>query len=304
MIRFCLVGFGRWGRVYYQTIHRLNFCRVDCIVVNNNRPNFDLVNKTPIYYNLNKAIEERKFDAVIIAAPPEKHLYLAKICLLNNIPVLIEKPFTCSFEEANSLNEIIHSSGVLCMVGFQHLFSSNYKSLKENINSNEENITVYSEGIGDGPKRNSLSVFRDWGSHEISLALDFFGQIPYESYVERLADKSVDDIFNTSYYIRLKFSKGRIFNAIFGNTSEIKRKTLIAYSDKKLIYYNGTDLSNSIIISCGQIMNPFSLLTKGTLPVDSMLIEFCRLVMSGNKYSDTVKVALQTVKLLDQFENN
>ena len=34
MFRFCLVGFGRWGKVYFETINRLGFCTLDCIVLN------------------------------------------------------------------------------------------------------------------------------------------------------------------------------------------------------------------------------------------------------------------------------
>ena len=129
MLSFCLVGFGRWGMVYYQTINRLDFCKVECIVVNKHRANNEQENKIPFYYNIEDAIKKRNFDAVIIATPPETHLSLAKICLKNRIPILIEKPFTSCFEEANTLNEIINSSGVLCMVGFQHLFSNLYKCL-------------------------------------------------------------------------------------------------------------------------------------------------------------------------------
>ena len=81
MFRFCLVGVGRWGKVYFETINRLDFCTLDCIVLDKISPSIDQEIGIPIFHRLQDVIGNRQIDGFIIATPPATHLNLAKICL-------------------------------------------------------------------------------------------------------------------------------------------------------------------------------------------------------------------------------
>ena len=124
-MKLCLVGCGRWGKAYLETIKKINSINVDSIVLRKSIPK---INESYNFsYNLDTLLDKRDIDGVIIVSPPETHLELAKICIKHRKPVLIEKPFTNSYEQSNFLKEEFYKNQLACMVGFQHLFSEKYK---------------------------------------------------------------------------------------------------------------------------------------------------------------------------------
>ncbi len=54
-------------------------------------------------------------DAVYIATPPSIHLQQALMCIMADKPVLVEKPFACSADEAKKIREAAKSRDVFCM---------------------------------------------------------------------------------------------------------------------------------------------------------------------------------------------
>jgi len=54
-------------------------------------------------------------DAVYIATPPASHRALALECLAAGKPVLVEKPFAATAEDAEAIAEAARSAGVFCM---------------------------------------------------------------------------------------------------------------------------------------------------------------------------------------------
>ena len=58
----------------------------------------------------------------MIATPPSTHFEIAKLCLENNIHVLVEKPMVESLDELKQLNEIARNDLVL-MSGHTYLYN-------------------------------------------------------------------------------------------------------------------------------------------------------------------------------------
>lgn len=56
-------------------------------------------------------------DAIYIATPPSEHLRHALACLEHGTPILVEKPFASSADEARQIAEAARSAGVFCMEG-------------------------------------------------------------------------------------------------------------------------------------------------------------------------------------------
>ena len=74
---------------------------------------------------------ERTPRTKAIVTPPETHFELAKICIKHRTPILIEKPFTQSYKESRLLSEELNKHKLICMVGYQHLFSKKHQLLKK-----------------------------------------------------------------------------------------------------------------------------------------------------------------------------
>lgn len=304
MFRFCLVGFGRWGKIYYNTISRLDYCIVDCILLsglNKINDSYGDIN-VPFFYSIEDVIKVRKIHGFIIATPPDTHFKLAKSCLINKYPVLIEKPFTENYSQASALVEIAKLNKTVCMVGYQHLFAENHLFIKKLIDFKSNNLSIYSEGLSEGPVRESTSVFRDWGSHEIAIALNLYNEMPISYRIQKIAGVKRDDIRGV-YFMELDFSRGRIFSSLFGNISEFKRRTLLIKQKSTYVYINGLDQGGCLIMKNGLIINPESILSRKAMPVDLLIKSFVYDAKLNILNLESLNHALQVVSLLDKIES-
>jgi len=302
MFRFCLVGFGRWGKVYYETIKRLDFCIVDCIVINKTIPSEEQDIGVPIFHHIEDVMDSRQVDGFIIATPPVTHLNLAEICLLRKLPVLVEKPYTMNFAQASQLTNTAIENNTMCMVGYQHLFADNYNTLKRLVDFSSGHLEIYSEGLSNGPFRTNVSVFRDWGSHEFSMAIDLFNEIPVSCTLKKI-DGEKGDMAKGVFLMELLFSFNRKYTSVFGNISEVKRRTLMATYPGGWAYLNGLDQGGCVVMKGGSIVNPNSILSIGAKPLDLMLSQFVRHSKSDSKDFKNLNNALQIVSLIDEIEN-
>ncbi len=62
-------------------------------------------------------------DAVSIVVPTSIHYKVAKKCLLNNIDVLVEKPFTTTLDEADELIDLAQKNNCILQVGHLERFN-------------------------------------------------------------------------------------------------------------------------------------------------------------------------------------
>jgi hypothetical protein len=160
---------------------------------------------------------------------------------------------------------------------------------------------VYSEGLSSGPIRNNVSVFRDWGSHEFSIAIDLFNEIPF-SYNVRKIDGNKEGDNKGVYLMELLFSSRRKYTSIFGNMSEVKRRNLIASYPGGWGYLNGLDQAGCVVKKDGTILEPDSIMSKGKMPLDTMLSQF--ILQSKLKIIDfkSLNIAVEIVSLIDKIE--
>ena len=302
MFRFCLVGFGRWGKVYFETISRLDFCTIDCIVLNEASPINEQEISVPTFHHIEDVICSRRVDGFIIATPPATHLNLARICLSRKLPVLVEKPYTMNFAQASQLTNIAIENNTMCMVGYQHLFADNYIALKKLVDFNSSHLEVYSEGLSNGPFRSNVSVFRDWGSHEFSMAIDLFNETPVSYALKKIVGEK-EDAAKGVYFMELQFSFDRKYTSVFGNISEVKRRTLMTTYPGGWAYLNGLDQGGCVVMKDGSIFQPQSILTTGAKPLDLMLSQFVTHSESEVFDFKSLNNALEIVSLIDKVEH-
>ena len=143
--KICVVGAGYWGKNHISTLAKLGALYG---VVDKNRDTLDsLIIKYP---NIKKhsTIEDaflEDYDAFTIATPAETHFRIAKMILLNNYHVLIEKPMTLSIKEAETLVRISKENKAHIVVGHVLLFHpaiNKIKELIEKIGSVNYNIFI------------------------------------------------------------------------------------------------------------------------------------------------------------------
>lgn len=297
-MNLCLVGCGRWGKSYLNTIEKIDSINVNWIVIRKTIPKIDSNYK--IVYDLDKLLKEQHVDGVIIAAPPKAHFELAKICIKYHVPLLIEKPFTTSYQESKILHEEFKKNRLICVVGYQNLLSKKYNLLKKNTKNAGKIKNIYSIAISEGPFRKDVSVVRDWGSHEVALALDLFKEIPKLIEIKKVK-KNYTNIYKGLFNLQMQFSGKRYFNSFFGNQSSIKKQELIVEYDQGLIFQDKLSQYGNVTISNSKFLNLKEIIEINTLPLEASLKIFHNKVENSSYFANT-RLSLMVNKVLDQIE--
>ncbi|HOO74671.1 MAG: Gfo/Idh/MocA family oxidoreductase [Thermotogae bacterium] len=125
-------------------------------------------------------------DLIIVTTPNKVHYEHAKLCLLHNKNVVVEKPFTASVEEARELIDISIKKNLVLTVSHNRRWDGDFltvkKVLRENIlgevMSIESNFPRFRPEINDKwkeKKDTATGLVYDIGSHLIDQMLSVYG---------------------------------------------------------------------------------------------------------------------------------
>ncbi|MFH1353843.1 MAG: Gfo/Idh/MocA family oxidoreductase [bacterium] len=153
MIRFGLIGVGRWGTNILNTLKEIK--GVEVVVDSGDG-----------------------VDGVIVATPGSTHAEVAMPYVEAGVPTFIEKPMTTSLKDAKRIKRAAKS---IVMVGHLHLYNPSFLKVKELAGKIGKICMISFEGMNDGPVRNDMSALWDWGPHGVSMMVDLLGKAPREA---------------------------------------------------------------------------------------------------------------------------
>jgi predicted dehydrogenase len=136
-VRLGIVGRGRWGNTYAETLTRLG---ID-------------------FWQAGRDYREHLYgtDGVIIACATPAHYEVAFDVIEDGYPALIEKPVTLKTEEAESLLRLAEwRNGNIALVGHTRLYSPAWREFKRPAKV----------------VRATVADWWDWGPHAVSMAFD------------------------------------------------------------------------------------------------------------------------------------
>jgi predicted dehydrogenase len=144
-------------------------------------------------------------DALIIAAPAEAHFNLAAAALRARRHVLVEKPIAANLAQADELEALATTSGLVLQVGHLERYSAAYQAL-----SARTRLPLYVEAVRIAPfkpRGTDVSVILDLMIHDLDLVLALVDS-PIESVdaVGAPIASPFEDIANA----RLRFVNGAV----------------------------------------------------------------------------------------------
>src|SRR3989442_11579924 len=126
MLRIAIIGCGKVADQHVQAIHRISDCEVvalcdrELLMAKQLGERFGI---SGCFSELSEMLEAARPDVVHITTPPQSHFSLAKQCLESGSHVYLEKPFTITAGEAESLIELAEGSGLKITVGHNYQFT-------------------------------------------------------------------------------------------------------------------------------------------------------------------------------------
>lgn len=244
-----LIGCGYWGNNYIRVLNDLSpLCELLWCCDQNkdilNKIKLD-IKKTSDYLEV---LKDSEVDAVVIAVPTTLHYDVTKSALEHGKHVLVEKPITTSSSQAFELSKLADKNKRVLMVGHIFEYNSSVGKMKSLIGSGElGNIFYfYSTRTGLGPVRKDVNVIWDLATHDVSILLNLFKDIPESviAFGESYIQKGIEDVV----FINLKFKDKKIANIHVSwlDPHKIRKTTIIG--SKKMVIFDDVSMEDKIII--------------------------------------------------------
>lgn len=218
-IQVALVGFGLSGRYLQAPFFEAHPEFHLKSVVTSQESLTDIFPQAHRADNLEAVLSDPAIDLVSIASPNETHFAYARACLLAGKHVLVEKPFTATVAEAETLIALAKEQGRHLFVFQNRRFDSDFLTLKKLLDAGELGDLLRYEAhfLRYKPVLNvkkwkeipapSNGILYDLGSHLVDQCIALFGApraVWGETYTQR-EGSAIDDAFDLQLdYGRLK----------------------------------------------------------------------------------------------------
>ncbi len=300
-IRLALVGAGRWGRNYIQTIDNLDGVTLTHLA-SSNPDSTGLVNPNcMVVPNWRPMIEKGGFEGLIIATPPATHAEIALAAIEIKLPVIIEKPLTLDACEAAILTEAAEKHDAQVLVDHIHLYNPAFRVLKTMVAGWNRIDKIESRSEKWGPFRNDAPVLWDWGAHDIAMLLDIIGDLPENVSAKQIGSYAVEGGQAESIAIDLKWKTGLTAKAEINNHWSEKVKRFEVYSDAEVLVYDDVAVQKLIrSIDGGKNFNPIKVPSDPPLTV--ILREFAQAIRDNVKDISGLLLGKRVVSVLSECQ--
>jgi predicted dehydrogenase len=126
ILRVALVGCGKVADQHVDAIHRIPDCEIASLCDQEPLMARQLggrVGVSKCFSDLREMLETSKPDVIHITTPPKSHYSLARQCLESGCHVYLEKPFTITADQAESLVQLAEDRGLKITVGHNYQFT-------------------------------------------------------------------------------------------------------------------------------------------------------------------------------------
>ena len=220
MVNVGLVGFGFAGRTFHAPIiSQVPGLRLRAILQRFGNDAAAVYPGATVVRSLEELLGIEEISLVVIATPNPSHYEIAKQCLLAGRNVVVDKPFTTTYAEADELVQLAKRRGCLLTVYQNRRFDGDFRTIQELLAGKrlgrlvlfENHFDRYRLELRPGAWRErpeaGSGIFFDLGVHLLDQALLLFGHpqaITADVRLER-EGAQVDDAFDvTLHYPRMR----------------------------------------------------------------------------------------------------
>jgi myo-inositol 2-dehydrogenase/D-chiro-inositol 1-dehydrogenase len=166
------------------------------------------------------AIAAADVEAVMICSPTDTHADLIEACARAGKAVFCEKPVDLDAGRIRGCLEVVRSTGIPLMIGFNRRFDPSFARLKQRLDAGTageiELVSIFSKDPAPPPLSyiaRSGGLFRDMMIHDLDLARHLLGEEPVEVHAigAALVDPAIGEAGDVdTAAVMLKTAFGRI----------------------------------------------------------------------------------------------
>jgi predicted dehydrogenase len=239
-----------------------------------------------------------KVDAVSIATPTKLHYAISDDFIGHKIDLLVEKPFTTSLKEADSLIKRAEKNFVILQVGHIERFNSAFSATQRII---QEPRFIECHRLSPFPNRSQdVGAVLDIMIHDIDIVL---GLVP--SKIKRIESVGVNVLtnFEDIANARITFKNGCVANLTASRVSdEVMRKIRIFQKDT-YISLDYKEAKASVYKRSGLTIAKDNLPIEKEQPLEKELESFVSCVMTRKEPLVSGRVAREAVRVALEIQN-
>jgi predicted dehydrogenase len=240
MIKLGVIGLGHMGGYHASVSNTLQSAQLVAIA-DPNEANWNKIKAATVIKSTDFMQWIDDVDGVIIAVPTGAHYEVAKECLKRGKHILLEKPLTYTFEQAQELVNLAQQKNCALHVGHIERFNGAIQELKKIIN---EPTLIECHRMGPFTTRvQKDSVVLDLMIHDIDLVLDIANS-PVKS-IQAQGTKVYTDSCDVAS-VQIAFQNGTIASIISSRASQIKMRTMAVHQKNEYILLDFTTQDLSI----------------------------------------------------------
>lgn len=300
-MRLGLIGAGRWGKRYIQTICSLPGLTLARVASRNSDSARLVPSDCRISSDWRDVAGASDLDGVVIATPPAFHAEMALYALSRGLGVLVEKPFTLTVEEARTVREMSRRVGRPVLVDHTHLFSEAMREMLRRVPGKGRLLHIESSAGNYGPFRPDVAPLWDWGAHDVAMCLAIAGQNPATICAARKYYGQQDGGIAEDVSLWLTFSEGVTAHIHLSNIRSDKRRYLAVQCVEGVFVYD--DLSNNKLVYYSNKSEVEYITLNGYLPLTNAILNFCSLLNGNDKDDENLLLACACVETLTRAES-
>ena len=250
MIRVGVVGYGYWGPNIVRNFHSqegaqvVRVCDKSPKCAERLRKAFPAI---PFCNDDREIVEAPDVDLVAVVTPVWTHYQIAKRALENGKHVFVEKPFTCSTDQAEELIDLAEQKNLKIMVDHTFLFTGAVRKIKDLVDRKELGDLYYYDSlrVNLGLFQHDVNVIWDLAPHDLSIMDHVIAEKPEA--VVATGEKHLNGVEDVAF-ITVYFPKRIIAHVNVNWLSPVKVRTTLIGGEKKMLVWNDLEADEKIKI--------------------------------------------------------
>ena len=240
MIRIGVIGYGYWGPNIVRNFHAHEKSEVVLVCDQSSKCQQRLHKAHPsiaFTMDANDVLKSPNIDLVAVVTPVWTHYELAKAALENGKHVFVEKPFTCSGQQAEELIELAERKNLKIMVDHTFLFTGAVKKIRQMVDEGALGDLYYYDSlrVNLGLFQHDVNVIWDLAPHDLSI-MDHVIKEKAEAVVAT-GEKHLNGVEDIAF-ITVYFPKRIIAHINVNWLSPVKVRTTLIGGEKKMLVWN------------------------------------------------------------------